>query len=250
MMKKLLFSVLLLLMTVIGAVAQVTVTIGEGTSYQSYPLPGYYGWNYNVFLYTPTAAAALGADCDISSIAFNVSTNSTATGSEMKIWVKDVDADYALAAATTFGEYTTGATLVYESNDLSTTAGWNTFDFISDFSHEGGNALLVAVRGEGCSTSGGCSRSCYYTTATNTYWFKNQDNSDPGTDVSGSLSGNRANIQLELTYTGAVCLSPSGLNATAITHNSATLSWSENGIGFCNMEQIIPSLLVLIQRLV
>ena len=229
MMKKLLFSVLLLLMTVIGAVAQVTVTIGEGTSYQSYPLPGYYGWNYNVFLYTPTAAAALGADCDISSIAFNVSTNSTATGSEMKIWVKDVDADYALAAATTFGEYTTGATLVYESNDLSTTAGWNTFDFISDFSHEGGNALLVAVRGEGCSTSGGCSRSCYYTTATNTYWFKNQDNSDPGTDVSGSLSGNRANIQLELTYTGAVCLSPSGLNATAITHNSATLSWSENG---------------------
>ena len=228
-MKKLLFSMLLLLMTAIGAVAQVTVTIGEGTSTQYYPLPGYYGWNYDVFLYTPTAAAALDADCDISSIAFNVSSNSLATGSEISIWVKDVDANYALATATTFADYTTDATLVYETDALSTTTGWNTFNFISDFSHEGGKALLVAVRGVGCADNGGCSRYCTYTSATNTYWYKRKDSSDPGTSVSGSLSNNRANIQLGLTYTGAVCLSPSGLNATAITHNSATLSWSENG---------------------
>ena len=228
-MKKLIFSVLLLLMTVIGAVAQTTVTIGEGTSTQNYPLPGYYGWNYNVFLYTPTTAAALDADCEISSIAFNVSSNSTSAGAKLSIWVKDVAADYALATATTFGEYTTGATLVYESNDLSTTTGWNTFDFTSDFSHEGGKSLLVAVRGEGCTDNGGCSRSCYYTSVSGTYWSKNQDYSDPGTEVSGNLSSNRANIQLELTYTGAVCLTPSGLTSSNITHNTATLSWSENG---------------------
>ena len=229
MMKKLLFNVLLLLMTAIGAVAQTTVTIGEGTSTQYYPLPGYYGWNYDVFLYTPTAAAALGADCDISSIAFNVSTNSTVTGSEMSIWVKDVDANYALAAATTFADYTTDATLVYENDDLSTTTGWNTFDFFSDFSHEGGKALLVAVRGEGCTANGGCSRYCTYTSASNTYWYNRKDNSDPGTSASGTISSNRANIQLELTYTGAVCLTPSGLATSNLTHNSATLSWSENG---------------------
>ena len=159
------------------------VTIGEGTSSQNFPLPGYWGYQYDVFLYTPSAAPALDADCDISSIAFNVKTNSTTTGSEMYIWVKDVDADYALAAAATFSEYTDGATQVYENDDFSSTAGWNTFAFTRDFSHEGGKALLVAVRAVGCSTSGGCSRACYYTSASNTYWYKRADGTDPGTEV-------------------------------------------------------------------
>ena len=216
------------LLAPLGLMAQTTITIGEGSSTQRYPLPGYYGYQYDVFIYTPTAAAALGADCDISSIAFNVSTNNTDGESTLQIWVKDVDANYALAAATTFSEYTEGATLVYENDDLVTTTGWNTFDFSSTFSHEGGKALLVAVRGEGCGTNA-CSRQCYYTSATGTYWYKHQDNSDPGTSISGSISSYRANIQLEITYTGTVCLTPSGLAASGVTHEAATLSWTENG---------------------
>ena len=113
------------------------VTIGEGTYGQIYPLPGYYGYQYSVYLYTPSAAPALDLDCDISSIAFNVRDNSTNTGAKMYIWVKDVDADYALAETTTFSEYTEGATQVYENDDFSSTDGWNTFAFTSDFSHEG-----------------------------------------------------------------------------------------------------------------
>ena len=205
------------------------VTIGEGTSSQPYPLPGNYGYQYDVYLYTPSAAPALDFDCDISSIAFNVSGNSTNTGAKMYIWVKDVDADYALAAATTFSEYTEGATQVYENEDFSSTDGWNTFAFTSDFSHEGGKALLVAVYGVGCTGNGGCARFCYYTTASNTYWYKHAANNDPGMNVSGSRGYERANIQLNLTYTGAACLSPSGLAASNITDNSATLSWNENG---------------------
>lgn len=100
-----------------------TITIGEGTSTQYYPLPGYYGWNYDVFLYTPSAAPSLGIDSDISSIAFNVSSNSSTDGAQMSIWVKDVDADYALLSATTFSEYTDGATKVCENTELSTTEG-------------------------------------------------------------------------------------------------------------------------------
>ena len=229
--KNLLFLLLALLFAPWAANAQnrTIVTIGEGTSTQNFPLPGYWGYQYDVFLYTPTAAAALEADCDISSIAFNVKTNSATTGAEMYIWVKDVDSDYALAAATTFSEYTDGATQVYENDDFSSTAGWNTFAFTRDFSHEGGKALLVAVRAVGCTTSGGCSRSCYYTTASNTYWYKRADSNDPGSEVSGALTDSRANIQLDLTYTGAVCLSPSGMAVGNITDNSATLNWNENG---------------------
>ena len=147
----------------------------------------------------------------------------------MYIWVKDVDADYALATATTFNEYITDATQVYANDDFSSTEGWNTFSFASTFSHEGGKALLVAVRGVGCSTSGGCSRGCHYTSATNTWWNKHVDTSDPGQEVSGTVGNNRANIQLELNYTGSVCFPPTGLTYTNVTENAATLSWTENG---------------------
>ena len=209
--------------------AQTIVTIGEGTSTSYYPMPGYFGFQYDVYIYTPSEAAALGADCDISSIAWYISTNNTTSGAQMTIWVKDVDDDYALATATTFAEYTTGATQVYNTDDLSTTTGWNTFDFSSTFSHEGGKALLVAVRGVGCTTSGGCSRYCRYTTVTNAHWYKRADTSDPGTSAAGSIDANRSNIQLGITYTGAVCLTPSGMTSAGVIHNAATLSWSENG---------------------
>jgi hypothetical protein len=228
--KNLLFLLLMALIMPWAANAQnrTIVTIGEGTSTQRYPLPGYYGYQYDVYIYTPTAAPALDADCDISSIAFNVTTNNTDGESTMEIWVKDVDANYALVYSTTFDDYTAGAELVYENDDFTSTTGWNTLAFTRDFSHQGGKALLVAVRGVGCGTTA-CSRYCTYTSATNTTWYKHQDNTDPGTNVSGSVSSGRANIQLDLTYTGAICFSPSGLAASNVTDNSATLSWNENG---------------------
>ena len=205
------------------------VTIGDGTSSHYYPLPGFYGFQYDVFLYTPSAATELSVDSDISSIAFNVKTNSATTGAEMYIWVKDVDANYTLATSTTFADYITGATQVYANDDFTSTAGWNTFNFSSTFSHEAGKALLVAVHGVGCSTSGGCSRYCYYTSAPNTYWYKHVDGTDPGQAVTGAVSGNRANIQLDLTFTGSVCFAPTNLTYSNITESSATLSWTESG---------------------
>ena len=229
--KHLLLLMLLALFAPWAANAQnrTTVTIGNGTYSQNFPLPGYWGYQYDVFLYTPTAAQELGVDSDISSLAFNVASNSSLTGAEMYIWVKDVDANYALSASTTFAQYITDATQVYSNDDFTSTSGWNTFNFSSTFSHQGGKALLVAVRGVGCSASGGCSRSCYYTTASNTYWYKRADSNDPGQTVSGSVDSNRANIQLSLTYTGAVCFAPTGLTYSNVTDNAATLSWTENG---------------------
>ena len=47
------------LLAPLGLSAQTIITIGEGTSTQRYPLPGYYGYQYDVFIYTPTIIAAL-----------------------------------------------------------------------------------------------------------------------------------------------------------------------------------------------
>lgn len=86
------------------------VEIGTGTSVTYYPMPGFFGFQYDVYLYTPTAAPELGVDSDISSIAYNIYSISSSTGATIEIWVKDVDASYALATSTTFADYTNGAT--------------------------------------------------------------------------------------------------------------------------------------------
>lgn len=205
--------------------------IGTGTSTTYYPMPGFYGWQYDVYTYLPSEAAELNNNCNINSVAFYTTTAAT-NGGEMTIWVKDVDVDYALAAATTFNEYISGATQVYYNSSISTVTGWNTFSFSTSFPHQGGKTLLVAVRGVGCSTNGGCTRYCYYTTATGRYWQKHQDGSDPGASVSGSLDSEnrRANIKIcynnnftpdvmpELTLTGVpstVVCSPAAISIDA-----------------------------------
>lgn len=206
------------------------VEIGTETSVTYYPMPGFFGFQYDVYLYTPTAAPELGVDSDISSIAYNIYSISSSIGATIEIWVKDVDASYALATSTTFADYTNGATKVVDDQAFTTDAtGWKTMAFSSTFSHQGGNALLVAVRGVGCSTGGGCSRQSYYTSASNMHWYRRADSIDPGTSSTGSLDGNRSNIRLDLTYTGAICFAPTNLECTVYTTTTATLGWTENG---------------------
>ncbi|MBO4873951.1 MAG: T9SS type A sorting domain-containing protein [Bacteroidales bacterium] len=171
--------------------------LGTGTSTGYYPMPGFYGWQYDVYLYKPSDLPDLANDYTFKSISYNISSNSTTTGAQMTIWIKDVDASFALATATTFDSYIDGATQVYNNTAFTSTAGWNTFSFSSPFNHTAGKAILVAVRGVGCGTGGGCSRYCYYTSVSNTHWYKHQDNTDPGQSVSGSsVDGYRANIML------------------------------------------------------
>ena len=206
--------------------------IGTETNTNYYPIPGYWGNQYDVYIYTPTAATELNNNLTITSIAYDItSTNATST-SRMTIWVKDVDPATALAGGTTFATYIAGASQVYNNTSYSApNTGWQTLDFSTPFSHTGGRALLVAVRGYGCTTSGGCSRNCRYTSATNTHWYKRNDGTDQGQSVSGTLDGQRANIKLcyeaptftpdvmpELTLTGVpstVVCSPAAISIDA-----------------------------------
>ena len=137
--------------------------------------------------------------------------------------------DYALSASTTFSSYILGATKVYDDDDFTTTeTGWKTMEFSENFTHRGGNALLVAVRGEGCTTSGGCSRYCRYTSETGTHWYKHADTNDPGQNATGSLDANRSNIQLAITTSQATCPRPTSLQAVVANESNATLTWVDN----------------------
>jgi len=230
-MKKVLFFLMMLVAFCLSGTlqAQDIVTIGTGTSAGNYPIPGYWGWQYDVYIYSPNEAQDLMDDLDVTSIAYDLTTTSSSSGAQMTIWMKDVDSNFTLSTSQTFAQLTAGATQVYNNTSFSTAStGWNTFQLSQPFTHEGGKALLVAVRGTGCTTSGGCSRQCHYTSVTGTHWYKHADSSDPGTSSSGSIDGSRANIQLTVTASGT-CPVPGNLVISNILSDGATLSWTPRG---------------------
>ena len=199
-------------------VAQTTVTIGTGTSSGYYPLPGFYGYQYDVYLYDAADITSVGY---ITKIAYNVaSITSGSNNTKIQIYMKDVASTYTLEASNTFATYTSGATLVYTNNSYGNpSTGWNTFNLNTNFCHENGKSLLIAIRTEGCSTSGGCSKSVYYTSKTNKWWYKHQDSSDPGTAVTGTVSSSLPNIIL--TFNGSCgCTDPSGTFALSSSSGS------------------------------
>ena len=147
--------------------APTDVVIGTGTSGSSstWIFPGFYGWQYAAHLYDMENAGA------IHSIGFYLTSASTTTGSSMTVWVKAVDANYALAASNTFNDMLEGAQQIYDGAPDFSTAGWITFP-VNNFSLNEGQDLLVLVRGVGCSTSGGCSKSARYTSTSNHVWYR------------------------------------------------------------------------------
>ena len=237
--KHLLLTLLLAAFMPWTANAQTTETIGTGTSETTYVFPGNYKYQYSVFLYRPNAVAVcLNNDFDLSSIAYDVVDYYSATIDELTFWVKDVDeSDYEnqgyLWNTNTFSHYIEGATQVYSTQtSFNLTEGWNTFNFTTDFSHQAGKALLVAVRGVCNNNSSSYNPKCHCHFATDGYsvWYKgSMSTTDPGLDTPGySISTDRANIQLGVTYSSTF---PSDLTVTYPTCNDTevTLGWTENG---------------------
>lgn len=180
-------------------VASEDVTIGTGTSTQSFLFDGLYGFGYSVNLYTMENAGA------INSIAFDLSSASTTTGASVDMWVKAVPADYALSSSNTFNQMLDGAQQIASGVSDFTSAGWKVFNINGGFELGEGQNLLVLTRSRGCSLSGGCSKSVRYTSATDKVWYKRADNNDPGQSVSGSLSSNLPNIKINMDVVTTIC---------------------------------------------
>ena len=156
--KPLLFLLLLAALCPVAAKAQtVTETIGTETHTSPGVFPGSNGYQYTVVIYRPSAAEFLNSDFDLSCIAFDVTQSST-TIAEYTLWVKDVDADQTLYGYYSFAQHIEGATQVYDTQTaFSLSTGWHTFNFNSNFSHQGGRALLVAMRGVDSNPTGNSS---------------------------------------------------------------------------------------------
>lgn len=233
--KPLLFLLLLAALCPVAAKAQtVTETIGTETGTTPTVFPGNVGYRYNVYLYKPSDADFLNSDFDLSSIAFDV-YGYNGTIAEYTLWVKDVDANYYMNTEMTFAQHIEGATQVYNTQTaFSLSSGWYPFNFNSNFTHQGGKALLVAMRGVDSNPAGNgywSSNLCTYTTAFYTCWTLYANDNDPGTNVGSNSQDNyyRPNIQLAVTYSS--CVAPSDLAVTypACEDTEVVLDWTENG---------------------
>ena len=221
--------------TVIMKAPEEFQVIGEQSAYTAYNIfPGYNGYCYKVFIYRPEDAEFLNYDFDISSIAFDV-TQSRTSIAELALWVKDVDADYIMYGYQNFAYFIDGATQVYDTQTaFDLTTGWHTFAFNSTVPHEGGKALLVAMRGVSSNVAGNTtssSNNVRITSKQRASWSLGANNTDPGYNSNtGAQSELRANIRLGIDYTGATCFSPTNLFVTYpdCVDTEVNLGWTEN----------------------
>ena len=242
-MKKSLLLILLLLAVLVPWTAKAQTptieTIGTGSYETDVVFPCYYKYWYSVFLYRPDEADVMNYDFNLSSIAYDV-TRSNATIDELTIWVKDVDRSEYLDPnqpfptyfnqSRPFSFYIDGATQVYATQTpFSLNAWtWNTFNFTTNFSHQAGKELLVAVRGVCNNTvTGNNIPECHYTYNSYLVWHRGSD-ADQGLSTTGYVTADLANIQLGLTYATDF---PSDLTVTYPEgiDTQVTLGWTENG---------------------
>ena len=220
----------------LGLSACETYDGSTGTSTSRYFFPGYYGFQYAGNLYNIDQSVGL------TGISAYLATGHNSTGATLKVWVKEVGPDFVFTNTITFEEMTTGATLIFDgdaSNLTTANVGWVQFPFSDVMNVTAGNQLLVLSRGTGCSTSGGCSRAERYTSKPGKMWYKQQDYNDPGMTTTGTVSGNRLNLQV--CYTADACPEVTAISADSVTNNSAKIVWTASSADYCVGNQIIVS---------
>ncbi len=217
-MRKLILNIILLLAMAMGAVAQETLTVYDGTETNGYvPVYGFY-----CDAYLKAEFVIPSSDLDemnggtISGMEFYLSSPAAeAWTGTFQVFLKEVD-------ATTLSAYsgTENATIVY-TGTLDGTGSTMTVDFSENYVYQGGN-LLVG----------------FYQTATGNY----KSVSFGGTTVDGSsiqgysysslegVAPNQRNFIPKTTFTYEVsCTKPTELAVSNVGYTSATLSWTAGG---------------------
>jgi hypothetical protein len=182
-----------------GEKSQITVTLGTGTTYNSstaHPCP--YGTYYKnmrqQYLLRASELTALGLGAgNITAIAFNVYALNTV--SAMPNYTIKMKSTALTALTTTFetGTYTT----VWTAVSHTPVVGWNTYTFTTAFYWDGTSNLLVDICHDLIATYT-TNASVYYTatTGTNTALFYRSDVTVACPYTTGSVSVNRANMQI------------------------------------------------------
>ncbi len=233
--------IILLLALALGAFsnlgAQILVTLGDGTTTNSTSgVPTPYGTFYKNFRQQYLILASEledlgGGPGDITSLAFNVdNVNDCSPMPNFTIKLKQTMQN---ELTTTFevGDYTE----VFFQNDFLPVTGWNTHTFTAPFDWDGGSNIIVEIVTTIIPGAYTQNASVFFTPTTfNSALRYQSDSVDAGSSTTGTLSVNRANVQLnmeELVLTDppnpALAVFPQD-GATLVTPFSS-LSWSSGG---------------------
>ena len=233
--KSLLFLLLFALIAPWAAQAQQqTVEIGDGTATSNQvPIGTYYNYSITEMLYTSDEIGTAGT---ISSISFYY-MGIAARDLPITVYMQNVDAtDLSTGISLADADEVFSGTL-----SVTTTEGWVTINLDTPFAFDGTSNLLI-----------GCIKDYLYyfsgnswqgTTVSNMARYTQSDSAGPYTTgiVPGSAASVRPNIQIEITpSSGPVCEKPETLEATNMTENGATLTWT-GGSGNYNVEYKLAS---------
>ena len=232
-MKKLLFSVLLLLAMAFGAVAQTEeVTIGNGTeSYYHLPINMWYNYSLTQQIFT---AEEIGSAGTITSISFYYDYQYFFDLPEIKMYMMNTDKS-SFESGDDMVDMT-GTTLVYEGNISATSSGWITIELDDEFYYNGTDNLLVCVYDPTSGFLG--SNYTYRCTGTTDYMSISyySDYTCPDIDNLTSYSGNtdlynyRNNIKLTIDPNASTsCHKVNSLAVSDITTSTAYVSWMPGG---------------------
>ena len=215
--------------------AQVEVSIGEGTTTNSY-LPGYNYYNYSISqqIYT---ADEIGMAGSIASVAFqNTGSEKTRT---YNVYMALTDKDEFLSTSDWVAM--SEADLVYSGSVTFAVGEWTTIEFETPFSYDGTSNLILTVTDVTGIYSSSPHMSCLTFSATNQALYKYQDSSPfnvsaPG--VTGTLPAFKNQIVLGIIPggSGPICTKPATLNVFDITSEGASFSWSGTEAGLYQFE--------------
>ena len=222
------FIFLVMLFALLGGVnqnvlnAQDVVTIGgEATSTSGY-YPIAFGVNYQLSQHVYTADEIGHAAGTIEKIAFKVNVTQTRN---LTFYLKNTTTESLIN-----WESYTDADMVFHSDAISTapTDGWVTFELDTPFEYTGGNILLTAADNTGSYSSTNYGNGNYFRTLSrNATFYVN------GTNPVSASGGYYSTRQPSIRFTFGEAQDdlepavPTNLVATAVNHNSISLTWDE-----------------------
>ncbi|MEI7920263.1 MAG: hypothetical protein WCH65_09365, partial [bacterium] len=214
--------IILLILLISSAYSFGQITIGTGTSTQTYPLDYYYGYTRCAMIYTATEIGTTGT---ITSIAFYCTT-ALNTGPTV-IYMKAVGSTSTETAAT-WATKTSGATTVYSGTPAVGSVGWRTITLSTPFILNSGQNLEVLVECNYGTTGTGTStgNAVRYSSVTNACQNIRADNSAP--TGSCTVSNNRPNIQITIACSGTPTAGTAGTTPQTVCSGS-TASMSVTG---------------------
>ncbi|MDY0128390.1 MAG: hypothetical protein RBR69_09695 [Candidatus Cloacimonadaceae bacterium] len=194
-MKK--FTILFLLLMLIGVVAADTFTIGDGTSTQNYiPNYGWYDYSWSKTIYTEAEMSTAGFTAgEMTGIGYYVGTTpSNYTLANQRVYIRHTTASMYESADNTLPDNADFQS-VYMGSVTYDGSGWHDISFNTPFAWDGSQNIEILWENWSGSYASGYPGFRYTATTNNTAAYASADGSFPSTSA-GSLTTNRPNLRI------------------------------------------------------